>query len=81
MEGRYALSIQFKDFTVGRVPKFLSKLTYFFLKNELTLHVKATEERKYSYDLEYNGMEQSVHFYDIKQYAVTTDVAEKYKAL
>ena len=28
VKDRYALATQFKDITVGRVPKFLSKLTY-----------------------------------------------------
>ena len=42
---------------MGHVPKFLSKLTYFFLKYGGTLSVKVTGERRFSYDLAQGGME------------------------
>ena len=48
--------------TVGHVPKFLSKLTFFFLKHGGTLTVKATGERRYSFDLAQGGMEITAEF-------------------
>ena len=41
----------------GHVPKFLSKITYFFLKLEGDLVVKITGQRRYSRDLDQGGME------------------------
>ena len=50
--------MQNEDKTFGHVPKFLSKLTYFFLKNGGTLFcAKVTGERRYSYDLYKGDME------------------------
>ena len=45
VEDRYVLAIPFRDITAERVPKVLSKLTYFFLKNGLALHVKVTRKK------------------------------------
>ena len=50
-EDRYAIAIISHNQTVGHVPKFLSKSTFFFLKHGGTLTVKVTGERRYSFDL------------------------------
>ena len=54
--------MQFEDKTVGHVPKFLSKLTYFFLKNGGTLCANVTGERRFSYKLDQRGMEFPADF-------------------
>ena len=62
VEDRYAIAIISNNQTVGHVPKFLSKLTFFFLKYGGTLTVKVTRERRYSFDLAQGGMEISAEF-------------------
>ena len=57
VEDKYAIAIISNSQTVGHVPKFLSKLTFFFLKHGATLTVKLTGERRYSFDLTQGGME------------------------
>ena len=47
---------------VGHVPKFLSKLTFFFLKHGGTLTIKVTGERRCSFDLAQGGMEIPAEF-------------------
>ena len=51
------MTSKLKDTTVGHVPKFLSKITYFFLKLGGNLVVKITGQRRYSQDLNQGGME------------------------
>ena len=46
----------------GHVPKFLSKLTFFFLKHGATLTVKVTGERRYYFDLPQGVMEIPAEF-------------------
>ena len=48
--------------TVGHVPKFLLKLTFFFLKHAATLTVKVTRESRYSFDLPQGGTEIPAEF-------------------
>ena len=62
VEDRYAIAIISNDQTVGHVSKFLSKLTFFFLKHRGTLTVKVTGERRYSFDLAQGGMEIPAEF-------------------
>ena len=62
VEDRYAIAIISNNQTVGHVPKFLSKLTFFFLKHGGTLKVKVTGERRYSFDLAQGGMEIPAEF-------------------
>ena len=57
VEDKYAMVLKFYDTTVGHVPKFLSKITYFFLKLGGDLVVKITGQRRYSRDLDQGGME------------------------
>ena len=61
-EDRYAIAIISNNQTVGHVPNFLSKLTFFFLKHGGTLTVKVTGERRYSFDLPQGGMEIPAEF-------------------
>ena len=62
VEDRYAIAIISNNQTVGRVPKFLSNLTFFFLKHGGTLTVKVMGERRYSFDLAQRGMEIPAEF-------------------
>ena len=57
VKDKYAIAIISNNEIVGHVPKFLSKLTFFFLKHGATLTVKVTGERRYSFDLLQGGME------------------------
>ena len=57
VEDKYAMALKFNDTTFGHVPKFLSKITYFFLKLGGDLVVKITGQRRYSRDLDQGGME------------------------
>ena len=62
VEDRCASAIISNNQTVGHVPKFLSKLTFFFLKHGGTLTVQVTGERRYSFDLAQGGMEITPEF-------------------
>ena len=62
VEDKYAIAIISNNQTVGHVPKFLSKLTFFFLKHGATLTVKVTGERRNSFDLPQGGMEIPAEF-------------------
>ena len=55
VEDKYAIAVKNDGKTVGHVPKFLTKLTFFFLKNGGKLHV--TGSRRYSVDLKQGGLE------------------------
>ena len=57
IKDKYVMALKFNDTTVGHVPKFLSKITYFFLKLGGDLMVKTTGYRQYSQDLDQGGME------------------------
>ena len=62
VENRYTIAIISNNQTVGHVPKFLSKLTFFFLKHGGTLTVKVTGERRYSFDLAQGCMKIPAEF-------------------
>ena len=62
VEDRYAIAIISNNLTVAHVPKFLSKLTFFFLKHGGTLTVKVTGKRRYYFDLAQGGMEIPAEF-------------------
>ena len=62
VEDKYAITIISNNQTVGHVPKFLLKLTFFFLKHGAALTVKVTEERRYSFDLPQGGIEIPAEF-------------------
>ena len=62
VEDKYAMALKFNDTTVGYVLKFLSKITYLFLKLRGILVVKITGQRRYSRDLNQGGMELPVTY-------------------
>ena len=49
-----------KDVTVEHVPKFLSKITYFYLKHGGDILVKIIGKKQFSKDLPQGGMELPV---------------------
>ena len=57
IEDKYAMALKFNVTTVGHVPKFLSKITYIFLKLRGDLVVKIAGQRRYSRGLDQGGME------------------------
>ena len=72
VEDKYAIAVKHDEQTVGHVPKFLSKLTFFFLKEWWysyggTLHggkviIKVNGPKRYSVDLKQGGMEVPAEF-------------------
>ena len=60
VEDKYAIAVKNDGKTV--VPKFLTKLTFFFLKNGGKLHVTVTEPRRYWVDLKQGGLELPAEF-------------------
>ena len=56
VEDKYSMALKFNDTIVGHVPKFPSKITYFFLKLGGDLLVETTGQRRYSRDLDQGGM-------------------------
>ena len=54
-EDKYAMALKHKDVTVGHVPKFLSKITYFYLKHGRNLLVKIIGKKQFSKDLTQGG--------------------------
>ena len=78
VEDRYAIAIISNNQTVGHVPKFLSKLTFFFLKHGGTLTVKVMGERRYSFDLAQGGMEIPAEFiYKSQKKKLSDEMKEK----
>ena len=78
VEHRYAIAIISNNQTVGHVPKFLSKLTFFFLKHGGTLTVKVMGERRYSFDLAQGGMEIPAEFiYKSQKKKLSDEMKEK----
>ena len=57
VQDKYAIALKQKDVTVGHIPKFLSKITYFYLKHGGDLLVEIIGKRQYSRDLPQGGME------------------------
>ena len=62
VEDKCAIAIISNNQTVGHFPKFLPKLTFFFLKHRATLTVKVTRKRRNSFDLPQGGMEIPAEF-------------------
>ena len=55
---KFAIALGNKDsVTLGHIPKFMSKLTYFFLKHGGHIKCKITGGKKHSKDLEQGGLE------------------------
>ena len=57
VQDKYAIALEKKNVIVGHIPKFLSKITYFYLKHGGDLLVKIIGKRQYSRDLPQGGME------------------------
>ena len=57
VQDKYAIALKQKDVIVGHIPKFLSKITYFYLKHSGDLLVEIIGKRQYSRDLPQDGME------------------------
>ena len=57
VQDKYAIALKQKDVIVGHIPKFLSKITYFYLKHDGDLLVEIIGKRQYSRDLPQGGME------------------------
>ena len=49
--------INSESVTLGHLPKFMSKLAYFFLKHAGKIMCEITGSKRYSYDLEQGGLE------------------------
>ena len=49
--------LKYGDVTVGHIPKFLSKIMYFYIKNGGELLLKITSKRQFSTDLPQGGLE------------------------
>ena len=57
VQDKYAIALKQKDVIVGHIPKFLSKITYFYLKHGGDLLVEIIGMRQYYRDLPQGGME------------------------
>ena len=67
VQDKHAIALKQKDVIVGHIPKFLSKITYFYLKHGGDLLVEITGKRQYSGDLPQGGMElPALCFQDFK---------------
>ena len=62
VEDKYAIAVKHDEQTVGHVPKFLSKLTFFFLKHVGKVIIKVNGPKRYSVDLKQGGMEVPAEF-------------------
>ena len=62
VEDKYTIAVINNRKTVGHVPKFLTKLTFFFLKNGGKLHIIVAGPRRYSVDLKQGGLELPADF-------------------
>ena len=62
LEDTYVIAVINNGKTVGHAPKFLTKLTFFSLKNGGKLHITVTGPRRYSVDLKQGGLELQADF-------------------
>ena len=62
VEDKYVIAVINNGEAVGHIPKFLTKLTFFFLKNGGKLHITVTGPRRYSADLKQGGLELPADF-------------------
>ena len=63
VEDKYAIAVINNEKTVGPVPQFLTKLTFFFLKNSTKLHITPTGPRRHSIDLKQDGLALPADFF------------------
>ena len=79
VEDKYSIAVINNGKTVGHVPKFLTKLTFFFLKNGGKLHITVTGPRRYSVDLietSWIGIATRLLFYFAKWKTVSSNESE-----
>ena len=57
VQDKYLIALKQKDVIVGHIPKFLSKITYFYLKHGGDLLVEIIGKRQHSRDLPQGGIE------------------------
>ena len=61
-ENKNAIAVINNGKTVGHVPKLLTKLAFFFLKNGDKLQITVTVPRGHSVDFKQGGLELPAHF-------------------
>ena len=62
VKDKYAIAVKNGEQMVGRIPMFLSKLTFFFLRYDGKVSIKVNGPRRYSVDLIQGGLELSAEF-------------------
>ena len=62
VENKNAIAVINNGKTVGHVPKLLTKLAFFFLKNGDKLQITVTMPRGHSVDFKQGGWELPAHF-------------------
>ena len=58
----YAIAVKNDEQTVGHIPMFLSKLTFFFLRYDGKVSIKVNGPRRYSVDLIQGGLQLPAEF-------------------
>ena len=62
VKDKYAIAVKNGEQTVGHIPMFLSKLTFFFLRYDGKVLIKVNRPRRYSVDLIQGGLELPAEF-------------------
>ena len=62
VKDKYAIAVKNGEQTVGHIPMFLSKLTFFFLRYDGKVSIKVNGPRRYSVDLIQRGLELPAEF-------------------
>ena len=62
VKDKYAIAVKNAEQTVGHIPMFLSKLTFFFLRYDGKVSIKVNVPRRYSVDLIQGGLELPAEF-------------------
>ena len=62
VKDKYAISAKNGEQTVGHIPMFLSKLTFFFMTYDGKVSIKVNGPRRYSVDLIQGGLELPAEF-------------------
>ena len=62
VKDKYAIAVKNGEQTVGHIPMFLSKLTFFFLRYDGKVSIKVNGPRRYSVDLIQGSLELPAEF-------------------
>ena len=62
VKDKYVIAVKNREQTVGHIPMFLSKLTFFFLRYDGKVSIKVNGQRRYSVDLIQGGLELPAEF-------------------